>query len=84
KKNQQLLTANLELAKLRNTLFPLIGGLANVSSLVIIWLGAARYIFIVWAKDLVQQSHSPYHYINNQLWFHLMMATQQTVLNVSH
>ncbi|MCC5605087.1 ABC transporter ATP-binding protein [Nostoc favosum] len=42
KKNQQLLTANLELAKLRNTLFPLIGGLANVSSLVIIWLGAAR------------------------------------------
>ncbi|MGJ5630892.1 ABC transporter ATP-binding protein [Nostoc sp. CALU 1950] len=42
KKNQQLLTANLELAKIRNTLFPLIGGLANVSSLVIIWLGAAR------------------------------------------
>ncbi len=42
KKNQQLLTANLELAKLRNTLFPLIGGLANVSLLVIIWLGAAR------------------------------------------
>ncbi|MCC5642021.1 ABC transporter ATP-binding protein/permease [Nostoc sp. CHAB 5824] len=42
KKNQQLLIANLELAKLRNTLFPLIGGLANVSSLVIIWLGAAR------------------------------------------
>ncbi|QKQ76928.1 ABC transporter ATP-binding protein [Nostoc sp. TCL240-02] len=42
KKNQQLLTANLELAKLRNTLFPLIGGLANVSSLVIIWLGTAR------------------------------------------
>ncbi|MBN3899550.1 MAG: ABC transporter ATP-binding protein [Nostoc sp. NOS(2021)] len=42
KKNHQLLTANLELAKIRNTLFPLIGGLANVSSLVIIWLGAAR------------------------------------------
>jgi ATP-binding cassette subfamily B multidrug efflux pump len=42
KKNQQLLTANLELAKLRNTLFPLIGGLANISSLVIIWLGSAR------------------------------------------
>ncbi|MBD2677165.1 MULTISPECIES: ABC transporter ATP-binding protein [Nostoc] len=42
KKNQQLLTANLELAKSRNTLFPLIGGLANVSSLVIIWLGASR------------------------------------------
>jgi ATP-binding cassette, subfamily B, multidrug efflux pump len=42
KKNQELLTANLELAKSRNTLFPLIGGLANVSSLVIIWLGASR------------------------------------------
>jgi ATP-binding cassette, subfamily B, multidrug efflux pump len=42
KKNQQLLTANLELAKIRNTLFPLIGGLANISLLVIIWLGAAR------------------------------------------
>ncbi|RCJ37517.1 hypothetical protein A6769_11460 [Nostoc punctiforme NIES-2108] len=42
KKNQQLLTANLELAKIRNTLFPLIGGLANISSLVIIWLGSAR------------------------------------------
>ncbi|MEH2022736.1 ABC transporter ATP-binding protein [Nostoc sp.] len=42
KKNHQLLTANLELAKIRNTLFPLIGGLANISSLVIIWLGSAR------------------------------------------
>ncbi|OUL36667.1 hypothetical protein BV372_06820 [Nostoc sp. T09] len=42
KKNQALLTANLELAKSRNTLFPLIGGLANISSLVIIWLGATR------------------------------------------
>ncbi|MEH2265754.1 ABC transporter ATP-binding protein [Nostoc sp.] len=42
KKNQQLLTANLELAKIRNTLFGLIGGLANISLLVIIWLGAAR------------------------------------------
>jgi ATP-binding cassette, subfamily B, multidrug efflux pump len=41
-KNQQLLTANLELAKSRNTLFPLIGGLANVSLLVIFWLGASR------------------------------------------
>jgi ATP-binding cassette subfamily B protein len=41
-KNQQLLTANLELAKSRNTLFPLIGGLANLSSLVIIWLGTTR------------------------------------------
>ncbi|AFY35315.1 ABC transporter ATP-binding protein [Calothrix sp. PCC 7507] len=40
--NQQLLAANLELAKSRNTLFPLIGGLASFSSLVIIWLGATR------------------------------------------
>ncbi|MEH1944762.1 MAG: ABC transporter ATP-binding protein [Nostoc sp.] len=42
KKNHQLLTANLELAKLRNTLFSLIGGLANISLLVIFWLGTAR------------------------------------------
>ncbi|NDJ23503.1 ATP-binding cassette domain-containing protein [Nostoc sp. B(2019)] len=42
KKNQQLLTANLELAKSRNILFPLINGLANISSLIIIWLGATR------------------------------------------
>ncbi|PMB24918.1 hypothetical protein CEN45_07185 [Fischerella thermalis CCMEE 5198] len=41
-KNQQLLRANLKLAKSRNTLFPLVGGLANVSSLVIILLGATR------------------------------------------
>ncbi|MDJ0795837.1 MAG: ABC transporter ATP-binding protein [Calothrix sp. MO_167.B12] len=41
-KNQQLLQANLQLAKSRNTLFPLIGGLANISSLIIIWLGATR------------------------------------------
>ncbi len=41
-KNQQLLQANLKLAKSRNTLFPLIGGLANVSSLIIIWLGGTQ------------------------------------------
>jgi ATP-binding cassette subfamily B protein len=41
-KNQDLLAANLRLARTRNTLFPLIGGLANVSSLVIIWLGTMR------------------------------------------
>ncbi|GAX34417.1 ABC transporter ATP-binding protein [Nodularia sp. NIES-3585] len=41
-KNQQLLAANLRLAKSRNILFPLIGGLANLSSLVIIWLGATQ------------------------------------------
>jgi ATP-binding cassette subfamily B protein len=43
-KNQQLLGANLELAKSRNTLFPLIGGLAGLSSLVIIWLGTTQII----------------------------------------
>lgn len=42
RKNQQLLQANLKLAKSRNTLFPLIGGLANISSLVIILFGATR------------------------------------------
>ncbi|TAE59222.1 MAG: ABC transporter ATP-binding protein [Nostocales cyanobacterium] len=41
-KNQALLTANLKLAQTRNTLFPLIGGLANISSLIIIWLGTMR------------------------------------------
>ncbi|NMG05487.1 ABC transporter ATP-binding protein [Brasilonema sp. UFV-L1] len=40
--NRQLLEANLKLAKSRNTLFPLIGGLATVSSFIIIWLGATR------------------------------------------
>lgn len=41
-KNEQLLAANLQLAKSRNTLFPLIGGLANLSSLIIIWLGTIK------------------------------------------
>ena len=41
-KNEQLLTANLKLAKTRNILFPLIGGLASLSSLIIIWLGTVR------------------------------------------
>ncbi|MEA5572179.1 ABC transporter ATP-binding protein [Calothrix sp. UHCC 0171] len=41
-KNKNLLAANLQLAKSRNTLFPLIGGLASISSLIIIWLGANR------------------------------------------
>ncbi|MBH8562264.1 ABC transporter ATP-binding protein [Nostoc sp. CENA67] len=41
-KNQHLLAANLQLAKSRNTLFPLISGLANLSSLVVIWLGATQ------------------------------------------
>lgn len=41
-KNQQLFKSNLQLAKTRNTLFPLIGGLANISFLVILWLGATQ------------------------------------------
>jgi ATP-binding cassette, subfamily B, multidrug efflux pump len=41
-KNRQLLGANLTLAKTRNTLFPLIGGLASISSLIIIWLGTEK------------------------------------------
>jgi ATP-binding cassette, subfamily B, multidrug efflux pump len=41
-KNRQLLGANLTLAKTRNTLFPLIGGLASISSLIIIWLGTGK------------------------------------------
>jgi ATP-binding cassette subfamily B multidrug efflux pump len=41
-KNRILLSSSIELAKTRNTVFPLIGGLASVSSLIIIWLGATR------------------------------------------
>lgn len=40
--NQQLLTANLKLGKTRNTLFPLIQGLAYVSLLILLWLGAGQ------------------------------------------
>ena len=39
---QQLLWANLKLAKTQNTLFPLVGGLAYVSLLILLWLGAAK------------------------------------------
>ncbi|MBD2464497.1 ABC transporter ATP-binding protein [Oscillatoria sp. FACHB-1407] len=38
--NQQLLKANLKLAKTRNMLFPLLGGLASISLLAILALGA--------------------------------------------
>lgn len=38
--NQRLYSANLALSRTRNTLFPLLGGLANVSLLVILALGA--------------------------------------------
>ena len=43
-KSLKLLKANLKLAKSRNTLFPIIGGLANFSSLIIISLGAGRLV----------------------------------------
>lgn len=42
RQNEKLLKANLKLAQTRNTLFPLIGGLANISTLIIIWIGAGR------------------------------------------
>lgn len=38
--NYRLLDANLQLSKTRNTLFPLLGGLASVSLLIILALGA--------------------------------------------
>ncbi len=41
-KNQQLLEANLKLAKTRNILFPLIGGLASISLLILLWLGTGQ------------------------------------------
>jgi len=41
-KSQHLLAANLRLAKIQNTLFPVIGGLANISSLIIIYLGTIQ------------------------------------------
>lgn len=41
---RQLLQANLKLAKSQNTLFPLIRGLATVSSFIIIWMGAIRIV----------------------------------------
>ena len=44
KRNQQLLQSNLQLAKSRNMLFSMIGGLASVSSLLILWLGATRIL----------------------------------------
>ncbi len=37
--NQKLLEANLRLAKTRNILFPILGGLASLSLLVLIWFG---------------------------------------------
>ena len=43
-RNQQLLQSNLQLAKSRNMLFSMIGGLASVSSLLILWMGATRIL----------------------------------------
>ncbi|WP_373547789.1 ABC transporter ATP-binding protein [Chamaesiphon sp.] len=39
KKNQELFTANLKLAESRNTIFPIIQGLASISLLVLLWQG---------------------------------------------
>lgn len=38
-KNNNLLTANLNLAQTRNFLFPVIGGIANLSLLILLWFG---------------------------------------------
>lgn len=38
--SQDLLSANLKLAKTRNALFPLLGGLASISLLVLLWFGS--------------------------------------------
>jgi ATP-binding cassette, subfamily B, multidrug efflux pump len=39
KKNQELFKANLKLAESRNTIFPIIQGLASISLLVLLWQG---------------------------------------------
>ncbi|MBW4652586.1 MAG: ABC transporter ATP-binding protein/permease [Kaiparowitsia implicata GSE-PSE-MK54-09C] len=39
-RNRRLYGANLDLARTRNMLFPLLGGLASISLLVLLWLGA--------------------------------------------
>ena len=40
-RNQQLLQANLLLAQTRNLLFPIIGGIANISLLILLWFGTS-------------------------------------------
>ncbi len=42
RQNQQLLEANLKLARTQNTLFPLLGALAGVSLLVLLWAGGPK------------------------------------------
>jgi len=39
-RNQQLLRGNLTLAHTRTTLFPLLGGMASISLLVVLWFGS--------------------------------------------
>jgi len=39
-RNQQLLDANIDLVRTRTTLFPLLGGMASISLLVVLWLGS--------------------------------------------
>ncbi len=43
-KNQELFTANLKLAELRNTIFPIIQGLASISLLVLLWQGGLAIV----------------------------------------
>jgi ATP-binding cassette subfamily B protein len=40
--NQRLLDANLRMARSRNVLFPLLGGIASISFLVLIWFGGEK------------------------------------------
>ena len=42
--NQRLLNANLTLAKTRNTLFPMLIGIASLSYLILLWLGAGAIV----------------------------------------
>jgi ATP-binding cassette, subfamily B, multidrug efflux pump len=42
RQNDQLLEANLKLARTQNTLFPLLGALAGVSLLVLLWVGGPK------------------------------------------
>jgi ATP-binding cassette subfamily B multidrug efflux pump len=64
KKNQELFDANLKLAESRNTIFPIIQGLASISLLVLLWQGglaiASREIsvgdflsLIIYAQNLI-------------------------------
>ncbi len=42
KLNDRLLNANLRMARTRNILFPLLGGIASISFLVLIWFGGEK------------------------------------------